>query len=54
MFGTYPKLELGMVFLMYREGKKVSVQNSSRRGRREKHTNEAYNKMEEAKTLFDE
>ena len=51
IFGLYPKLELGMSYLLYREEKKVTKQDSTRESRRSKQNLQAQEKLEEAKRL---
>ena len=49
LLGCYPRLELGMSFLLFMESKRIFLQNMEREDRREEYTNEADLKMREAK-----
>ncbi len=54
IFCLYPKLELGMVFLIRMEGIRVYKQNVTRAEKREDYANEAEDLLEEAKKLSNE
>ena len=51
--GIYPKLELGMSFLLRSEGTKILRQDVDRGEKREDYKNQAEKLLEEAKTLSD-
>tara|TARA_R100000152_G_C6781999_1_gene217930 strand:+ start:6973 stop:7209 length:237 start_codon:yes stop_codon:yes gene_type:complete len=54
IFCLYPKLELGMAFLIKMEGVRVYKQNVSRAEKREEYANEAEDLLREAKRLSNE
>lgn len=50
-FGLYPKLELGLTYLMRKQGRSVKEELAERQNKRDEKEKEASAKFEEAKRL---
>jgi hypothetical protein len=52
--GVYPKLELGLAYLLHKQGRSVKEELAERQKKREEQEDEAQVKFEEAKRLTHE